>query len=232
VDVRIIAATNVNLSEAVNADRFREDLFYRLRIVPISVPSLRERREDIPLLVHHFIDHFNKKFRKRFAGVTPEALDLLTKHEWSGNVRELKNVIERVMILETGPEIRPEMLLLTEAPTPLAAVAAEPPTRVAHEDEDLSLKRIELWALVRALERAGGNQSRAARLLGVSRDTVRYRILRFGIKVETRVTVAECGPSPAVGAMTCREGAERHRQSPSDTFRSGSSGESYSSLGG
>ena len=175
---------------AVKSGRFRQDLFYRLRIVPIRVPALRERREDIPLLVRHFIDHFNKRFRKKFSGITQEALDLLFEHAWPGNVRELKNVVERVMLLETGPEIRPEMLLVSEGPMP------QPPTR-SRRRRSPTTARISRCAgsssrpSLRALERTGGNQTQAARLLGVSRDTVRYRIQQFGVKVETRVTAAE-----------------------------------------
>jgi DNA-binding NtrC family response regulator len=187
VDVRVVAATNVDLAQTAKSGKFRQDLFYRLRIVPIRVPALRERRDDIPLLVRHFIDHFNKRFRKKFAGITQEALDLMFEHAWPGNVRELKNAVERVMLLESGPEIRPEMLLVSDAPHAPPPADAAP----AEAGEDLSLRRLELQALLRALERTGGNQTRAARLLGVSRDTVRYRIRRFGIKVQARITASE-----------------------------------------
>jgi two-component system response regulator AtoC len=190
VDARVIAATNVDLAQAVAAGRFRQDLFYRLRVVPIRVPALRERREDIPLLVRHFIDYFNKKFRKRFSGITKEALDILFDHAWPGNVRELRNVVERVMLLETGPEIRADILMVPEGPHPEPVSPAAAPEA---GPEDLSLRRLELQALLRALERTNGNQSGAARLLGVSRDTVRYRIQQYGVKVQTRVTAAELG---------------------------------------
>lgn len=189
VDVRIIAATNVRLEEAVARGRFRGDLFFRLKIVPLTLPPLRERKDDIPLLARHFVDHFNKKFRKRFEGLSQDALDRLVAYPWPGNVRELKNAIERIMLLETGPIIEAGMFLLTDA-----RPARVPPPA----EQDLSLKRLELETLLRALERAKGNQSQAAELLGVSRDTVRYRMRQYGIRLETRAVVTrEVAPERA-----------------------------------
>lgn len=188
VDVRVIAATNVDLEEAVHAGEFRGDLYYRLRVVPISVPPLRERKEDIPLLVCHFVDHFNKKLRKRFTDVAPDALELLAAHAWPGNVRELKNVIERVMLLESGPVIEARMLLLGPgAGAPGGAPARKPR---APAGEELSIERLQLQALVKALERTGGNQSEAARLLGVSRETVRAMMRRHQVALKTSVVSA------------------------------------------
>jgi two-component system, NtrC family, response regulator AtoC len=181
IDVRIIAGTNVDLAAAVRAGSFRADLYYRLRVVPITVLPLRERPEDIPPIARFFLDHYGRKLRKRFEEFAPEAMHRLVLHAWPGNVRELKNAIERVVLLEEGPTVRPEMLVLGDE-------AAAAPLRAAGS-EDLRFDQIELRALVRALELSRGNLSSAARLLGISRDTVRYRIQRHEIRVETRVFV-------------------------------------------
>jgi DNA-binding NtrC family response regulator len=179
VDVRIIAATNRNLEEAVRNGQFREDLFYRLRVIPIRLPLLRERREDIPLLVRHFLDHFNLEFRKSTADLTPEALERMTDYAWPGNVRELRNVIERIMILENKDRIGLEDLpsaVRTGGPRLQDAGA---PTTVAVGR--MTLEEMERWAICQALEQAGQNQVRAAKLLGISRDTLRYRMKKFGL---------------------------------------------------
>jgi DNA-binding NtrC family response regulator len=177
VDVRIIAATNRNLEEAVAEGLFREDLFYRLRVIPIRLPSLRERREDLPLLVQHFLDHFNREFRKGTTGVTPEAMERLCGYAWPGNVRELRNVIERIMILESKERIDVEDL-------PAALRSGEPgrqeraPTGAGVGR--LTLEEMERQAIATALDQAGQNQVRAAKILGISRDTLRYRMKKFG----------------------------------------------------
>jgi two-component system, NtrC family, response regulator AtoC len=189
LDLRIIAATNVNLRDAVAAGRFRGDLYYRLQILPVIVPALRERTEDIPLLAHHFVDHFNKKFRKRFEEISAEAMEWLCAYSWPGNVRELKNALERVMLLEDGPRIEAAMLVLGDAkPAPAAARAVSEASRAA--DEELSLEQVAFKAFVRALERTKGNQSRAAKLLGVSRDRVRGWMRKYRVRLETRVLAA------------------------------------------
>ncbi|MBI4583076.1 MAG: sigma-54-dependent Fis family transcriptional regulator [Planctomycetes bacterium] len=192
VDVRVLAATNVNLERAVSEGRFREDLYYRLKVVPVIVPPLRERTEDIPLLVRYFIDHFNKRFRKRFDDVTPEALRKLCMHPWPGNVRELKNAIERVIILEEGPLIEASQLILNDGRLPPTEI--KPATEIKlcnpsadHIPENLSLEQIEIKALVQALERTNGNQTNAAKALDISRDKLRYLIRKYGLKMETRV---------------------------------------------
>ena len=187
VDLRVVAATNVKLEIAVARGLFREDLYYRLKIVPIAVPPLRERVEDIPLLARHFMEHFNRKFRKHFEAVTPEAMERLCAYRWPGNVRELKNTIERAVILEDGPLLDVGMLVLSGAAPVLPPASAS--TRDALE-EDLTLEQIEQRAFVRALERAGGNQSQAAKLLGVSRDTVRHWMRKNQVRLETRVLVS------------------------------------------
>jgi len=182
VDVRVIAATNVDLEEAVRAGSFRSDLYYRLRVVPITVLPLAQHREDVPLLARHFVDVFNKRFRKRFVEIEEDALRAMGAYAWPGNVRELKNLVERVMLLCEGPRIERGMLRLPETPQAGPAPATVP------GEPDLSLEAARVLAVVRALEHCGGNQSRAARALGVSRDTLRRMTARFRIEVETRVT--------------------------------------------
>jgi len=179
VDVRIIAATNRNLEEAVETGRFREDLFYRLKVIPIRLPSLRERREDVPLLIQHFLDHFNQEFRKSTTRVSPAAMERLTSHAWPGNVRELRNVIERIMILENK-----ECIDLEDLPAALRSGithrpgAADPaPIGVG----SVTLEEMEKHAISEALDKAGQNQVQAAKLLGITRDTLRYRMKKFGL---------------------------------------------------
>ncbi len=180
VDVRIIAATNKNLKAEVEAGRFRNDLFYRLKVIPMYLPSLRERVEDIPKLAQFFIEKFNQEFKKSVSGISPEALELLQSYSWPGNVRELRNIIERVLILETGDRIEADDLppeITQHVEENHAATLAEefPPT-------GLSLEEVEKELIRKALSMAHGNQTRAAELLGISRDTLRYRLQKFGLK--------------------------------------------------
>jgi len=183
VDVRIIAATNRKLEDGVRAGRFREDLFYRLKVIPIRLPALRERREDIPLLVQHFLDHFNQEFRKATRGVDPAAMQRLKDHDWPGNVRELRNVIERIMILENKERIELEDLPpgLRDHPPAEGRPPGGAERAAAVPVGAMTLEQIERSAIRQALERAGGNQVRAAKLLGISRDTLRYRMKKFGL---------------------------------------------------
>lgn len=192
VDVRIVAATNRDLASAVRQGRFRRDLYYRLRVVPVMLPPLRERPADVPVLARHFLEHHCRRFHKRFDGFHPDALRRLAEYSWPGNVRELKNAIERVVLLEDGPVVRSEMLWLGETQTP---PLPEPHSRRTAGDE-LNLERLELRALMRALEIAGGNRTEAARLLGVSRDTVRARIKQHGIRFATTATTPVDAPAP------------------------------------
>jgi two-component system, NtrC family, response regulator AtoC len=174
VDVRVISATNRDLDQEVKAGRFREDLFYRLQVMPITLPPLRERRGDIPVLAHFFVDRFNREFRKRVRGMSPEARKLLEQYPWPGNVRELRNAIERAMLLIDREWLEPEdFATLTRTVTP---------ARFRLPSEGVSLEEVERQLLVQALERAGGNQTQAAQLLGINRDQVRYRIEKFGLK--------------------------------------------------
>jgi len=183
VDVRIIAATNRRLEDAVSAGRFREDLFYRLKVIPIRLPALRERREDIPLLVQHFLDHFNQDFRKNTKSVDPAAMECLKTHHWPGNIRELRNVIERIMILENKERIEPEDLPpgLREQPPVAGRHGGGRDAAASVPVGTMTLDEIERSAIRQALERVGHNQVRAARLLGISRDTLRYRMRKFGL---------------------------------------------------
>jgi DNA-binding NtrC family response regulator len=170
VDARIVAATNRSLADEVAAGRFRPDLFYRLRVVPITMPPLRERPVDILPLAKHFLDHFNREFGKRVRELTPDAIQMLRAYDWPGNVRELRNVIERAMLLADGDCIGAAELPL-EVSAPRQAAAASSGT----------LEEVERGLLVKALERAGGNQSRAAAALGISRHQIRTRMLRYGL---------------------------------------------------
>jgi len=185
VDVRIVAATNRDLQEAVLQGRFREDLYYRLKVIPIRLPTLRERREDVPLLIQHFLDHFNHEFHKNITRVEPAAMERLTAYDWPGNIRELRNFIERVMILENKDLI--ELGDLPRAMREGDGAAASTPTGVGTARGvpvpvgAMTLEEMERAAIVRALEQVGQNQVRAAKLLGVSRDTLRYRMKKFGL---------------------------------------------------
>src|SRR5512138_3399644 len=175
-DVRVIAATNVNLQDRVAEGRFRADLFFRLNVVRIAVPALREHEEDVPALCAHFIARYNQEMKRQVRGVAPGAMEVLKGYHWPGNVRELRNVIERAFILHAGAdEIRPEHLtpeLRKAGPVPKRAEKLVPPV----SDDGLVLDDVEKKLIAEAMERASGNQSKAARLLGVSRDTLRYRL--------------------------------------------------------
>jgi two-component system response regulator AtoC len=172
VDLRIIAATNRNLEEAVREGRFREYLYYRLRVIPIVLPPLRERRDDIPLLVQHYMTKYNAEFRKDFRHVSDDALQLLMSYPWPGNVRELKNLLERIMILEKGHTILTEHL----PPEITRPHASTQPFQYRLTPSGICLEEVEKGFVRQALELAGGNQTRAAQLLGISRDALRYRM--------------------------------------------------------
>lgn len=185
LDLRVIAATNKNLREAVKEGAFRQDLYFRLNVIHITIPPLRERLEDIPVLTDFFIKHYNKKFKRQIEGITPEALQLLTVHDWPGNVRELRNAIERAMILEDTSFITPPSLPMSVNHHPMEAVAAAAAAPAVFPpsipDSGLSLEDNEKRLLVQALEKTGGNQTQAARLLRITRDTLRYKMKKFDI---------------------------------------------------
>jgi two-component system, NtrC family, response regulator AtoC len=185
VNVRLVSATNQELLKAMREGRFRKDLYYRLQVVPIYLPALRDRGQDILVLARHFIDYFNKECHKNVLGISKEAEQILLSHHWPGNVRELRNVIERAMILDIDNEILPEHLspdILEGRP----ATSASSLTPVSLEglvipDSGLSIEDVENALVRKALDMAGGNQTRAAQLLKMPRDAFRRRMKRFGI---------------------------------------------------
>jgi len=176
VDVRVIAATNRTLEDEVKKGRFREDLYYRLNVLPIVLPPLRTRTDDIPALVHYFVDAYNREFRKRVRSVSDEAMRRLQMYGWPGNVRELRNAVERAMLLVEGDE-------LTADQFPVASAAVSRLTEaVALPASGIDLEQLERSLVVQALERSGWNQTRAAALLGLNRDQIRYRIEKFKLE--------------------------------------------------
>jgi two-component system NtrC family response regulator len=176
VDVRVVAATNRNLEEEVAKGRFRSDLYYRLNVLPIALPTLRAHAEDVPLLVEYFIDGFNTEFRKRVLGASPAAYTLLERYGWPGNVRELRNVVERAMLLSEGQRLEAKDFAALTTPAGSAEEFELPAKGVDLEDLERSL-------VIQALRRSGGNQTKAAALLGLNRDQIRYRIEKFGLTV-------------------------------------------------
>ncbi|HEX7243549.1 MAG TPA: sigma-54 dependent transcriptional regulator, partial [Longimicrobiaceae bacterium] len=170
VNVRVLSATNTDLPQAVAEGRFREDLLFRLNTVEIHLPSLRERREDIPLLATHFLRRQADQYRKHLTGFDPEAMQALLGYAWPGNVRELEHTIERAVLLAQGPLIAPEDLNLRSRRAAGAAAL-----------EDLSLEEVERLLIRKALERHGGNVSHAAEALGLSRSALYRRLQRYGL---------------------------------------------------
>jgi DNA-binding NtrC family response regulator len=196
VDVRVIAASNRDLEKAVREGQFRQDLYYRLAIIAIFIPALRERREDILPLVDFFIDRYNRRFRKSVRGITDETRRLLLQHNWPGNVRELKNSIERAMILEDEQLLRPVYLpfSVSEAGTGMTVferTAAQEAGQTLPNGRSLprlhipeggtSLEEVERAMVELAMKQAGSNQTHAARLLDISRDALRYKLKKFGL---------------------------------------------------
>jgi transcriptional regulator with GAF, ATPase, and Fis domain len=177
VDVRVIAATNRNLEEQVAEGAFRSDLFYRLNVLPIRLPSLREHAEDVPALLRFFVDGFNAEFRKRITGVSPAAEAMLQSYGWPGNVREVRNVVERAMLLCEGTRLEASDFVALRAGA-VSSDALELPAA------GVNLESLERSLVVQALRRAGGNQTKAATLLGLNRDQIRYRIEKFGLTAE------------------------------------------------
>jgi DNA-binding NtrC family response regulator len=178
VDVRVLAATNVNLRQAVRERTFREDLFYRLNVVPIHVPPLRERRDDIPRLARHFVRKIARECHRDVRDVSSGALDALTRYGWPGNVRELENVIHRAVVLARGPVIQLQDVPLDVAmpeTSRLEETAAATPLREACD-------HFERQYVLRVLERAHWNVSRAARLLGVHRNTILAKLASWGVR--------------------------------------------------
>jgi len=180
LDLRVVAATNKNLREAVKEGAFRQDLYFRLNVIQIQIPPLRERAEDIVPLTKFFIEHYNRKFKRNIEGVGEAAARLLMSHDWPGNVRELRNAIERAMILEESAQITPPSLPIAISRPEAGAIAA--PASLEIPSGGLSLEDNERSLLARALEKTNGNQTQAARLLRITRDTLRYKMKKFNLR--------------------------------------------------
>jgi DNA-binding NtrC family response regulator len=169
VDVRLIAATNKDLTTLIKTKNFREDLYYRLNVITITIPPLRDRKEDIPALARHFLGKYAKKLSKTITDLTPEALELLSAYHWPGNVRELENVVERAVIL-----CEADMLGAEDLSIPASAVVSELGTNP-------SLEEMEKSYILRVLKEANGNQSKASQLLGIDRKTLYLKLKKYGI---------------------------------------------------
>jgi two-component system nitrogen regulation response regulator GlnG len=208
VDVRIIAATNKPLEQAVSSREFREDLFYRLNVVRIHIPPLRERREDIPLLVNYFLKKFAQSQKERPKSISKEAIEALERYGWPGNVRELENVMQRAIVVAKGEAILlsnlPPDITRERATKPITARAELQPTlepssgdvgslaqalfQWAKKDSKLKiLPAVERELIVQALQETRGNQVQAAKLLGITRATLRKRVEKFGIQQDLSI---------------------------------------------
>lgn len=179
VDVHVVAATHRDLEASVSDGSFREDLFYRLNVVPITIPPLRERREDIAPLAHHFLDSLAKEMRMPGRHIAPDALRALEAHDWPGNARQLRNVLERILLLDDDDTIGRASL-----PPEVCGVGAIPSVALGGfqlPPEGVRLEEVEKDLIRQALDRSGGNKSEAARLLGLTRDTLRYRVEKYGM---------------------------------------------------
>ncbi len=188
IDVRILAATIRELIDMVQEGSFREDLFYRLNVLSVKIPPLRDRPEDIPLLVEHFLARCNEKLGTEVGGVEPAAMKLMMEYDWPGNVRELENLVERAVILCDGSRITPD--LLTDK------VRSTPPRPAANLlGDELSIKKtvrvVEEELIRRALEETGGNRTRAAKLLEISHRTLLYKLKGYGVDADAYCERAE-----------------------------------------
>jgi two-component system response regulator HydG len=171
VDVRIVAATNKDLAQAIKGGTFREDLFYRLNVVLIQMPPLRARKNDIPLLVQHFLEKYNARLGKDIRGLSPDALELMLRHDWPGNVRELENTVERLVVLSSGPYLEPaDLVFAGTILTPGRGTSA-----------GLSLRDLERDHIIQTLQRFDGHRSDTARALGIDRKTLREKLKRYNI---------------------------------------------------
>jgi two-component system, NtrC family, response regulator AtoC len=179
VNTRVIAATNRDLEEEVAAGRFRSDLYYRLRVVPVRIPPLRERRSDIEPLTKHFVETFNREFGKRVRHIDPQVLQVLRDYTWPGNVRELRNLIERSVLLTEG-----DTLEMSSLPADMRGAPAAKGLPVTFGPEGIDLDAVEHALLDEALRRSEGNRTRAGRLLGLSRHQIRNRLKKFGVEDE------------------------------------------------
>jgi two-component system response regulator HydG len=175
VDVRIIAATNKNLEKEVQQGRFREDLYYRINVVPVTVPPLRERKEDIPLLAEHFLRIYSEKNRRAIRGFEQGVMQAFIHYSWPGNVREIENILERMVIMSKG-----DTLTLADLPPVLAGLLQEEKSTPS----PTSLKDVERETIVKTLRQTGGNRTRTAAILGITRKTLQNKIKEYGIDVQ------------------------------------------------
>jgi DNA-binding NtrC family response regulator len=192
VDVRVIAATNRNLVEEVAAGRFREDLFYRLNVVNIETPPLRERRSDIPAIAKFFLDRYSKDNGKQVESITPQALELLVSYDWPGNVRELENAIERAVVLANGSELEARHLPPNVRPVGTTGVPPIPGS---------TMSELERYAILETLKAAGGSTSKAADMLGISARTIQYRLHEYQAAPRSDIDVVQ-----SKGAEAARNG--------------------------
>jgi two-component system, NtrC family, response regulator AtoC len=180
VDVRVVSATNRNLRDEVKDGRFREDLFYRLNVLPINLPPLRERADDIPRLVTFYVDAYSKEFKKRVRAVAPDVMRHLQEYSWPGNIRELRNAVERAMLLAEGDTLQTEDFAVAQAGAVRLGEKVELPA------DGINLDELERSLVVQALERTIWNQTKAAALLGLNRDQIRYRVDKFQLERATK----------------------------------------------
>jgi DNA-binding NtrC family response regulator len=183
VDCRVIAATNVDLPEEVEAGTFREDIYYRLRVVTLKIPPLRERKEDIPVLAQHFVESFCGSHGLPMVKLPAETIKWLCEYPWHGNVRELKNALEAGVVLCRDGTLRPSDLHQTGLP--------QIPLKVSAGSDSLSLEESERNAIIRALQQAGWVQKDAAQLLGISRRAIHYKIKKYGIELAGKRSAAD-----------------------------------------
>jgi two-component system, NtrC family, response regulator HydG len=175
-DVRVIAATNIDLEEAVREGRFRRDLFYRLNVYPIKLPALRERREDIPLLAIHFLEIYKSRSNKQITGISEKSLSLLRRYDWPGNVRELENAIERSVIIAQG-----NMITVDDLPDAVRGAESEANARKTVEVEvGTPIDEVEKRLILETLTFTGGDKSRTAQLLGIGRKTLYRKLQQYG----------------------------------------------------
>jgi len=174
VNVRVIAASNKDLKKEMEQKRFREDLFYRLNVVALHVPALKDRREDIPLLAQHFLQMFATKNKKNIKGFTPQSMEKLVKYSWPGNVRELMNAVERAVVLSRSEYLDADELALLMANSPIAGGSNQ-----LNLPENMPLDEVEKRSILETINTCGGNKSEAARRLGITRKTLRKKLDKY-----------------------------------------------------
>jgi two-component system response regulator HydG len=180
VDFRCVAATNKPLEQAIDEGRFRPDLYYRLNVFRIELPPLRERHDDIPMLVDHFVRKFSREMNKKILRVNPRAMDLLQQYHWPGNIRELENAVERAMVVSQEPELRERDFIIQPHATTAAPLA-----------DARSLEDIEKTHILRVLDECGGNQTRAAEILDIDRVTLHHKLKKYGWSKQALAAIPE-----------------------------------------